>query len=128
MTLLPPQFVEFSRLAKFNQLSDLRTYATDRARHGTRRFCPNPRFCADGLLMILPGDSEHQTEFDLANAPDITHLKSQDAIDLSKPTMKLAWGSSGSQIFTNNQWLDKECRVTSPISHEELVEIMNKCT
>ena len=130
MKFLPPQFIEFSRLAKFKQLSDLTNYATDRARHhGMSRFCPNPRFCSDGLLMILPGDVEHQIEFDLANAPDITHLDCDEAIgDLKQPTTKLIWTGAGCQIVTNNQWLNEECRVTSPVSHEELVELMNKRT
>ena len=83
MNFLPPQYIEFGRLAKLKTLSDLKEYAEARVKNGTKRFCPNPRFCSDGILMILPGDAEHQTDFNLENAPDISHLTCNEAIDFS---------------------------------------------
>ena len=81
MYFLPPQYIEFGRLAKLKKLSDLKEYAQTRVKCGTNRFCPNPRFCSDGIVMILPGDEEYQTNFDLENAPDISHLTCREAID-----------------------------------------------
>ena len=100
MYFLPPQYIEFGRLAKLKKLSDLKDYAQTRVKHGTNRFCPNPRFCSDGIVMILPGDEEYQTNFDLENAPDISHLTCREAIDFRSGVNFIKFTFSVSTVIT----------------------------
>ena len=121
MTLLPPQHVEFSRLAKIKSLDDLKDYASNRSSLGMRRACPNTKPCSDGIIMILPGDKEHQTDYDFENSPNISHLSCKENVDFSEPTAKVLWQQgTGCQVYTNNQWLFEDCQMTSPLSATEL--------
>lgn len=52
-----PQFYEASRLSGFNDAAGLALFASNRARHGCACNMPVQEMTKDGMLFLLPGNS-----------------------------------------------------------------------